>query len=79
MLSPEQVRELLQAMCDELGVCLSGGHVERLAARPPESVEAFVDEVVRIEWEDAGLENGLRSEMEAMVSNAMARALAQAS
>ena len=79
MLGPNDVRELLEAMCAQLGVCLSTGHVERLAAQPPETVQAFVDEIVRIEWEDAGLENVLRAEMEAMVSAAIARAVAHAS
>lgn len=71
MLSQNEVRELLGAMCSRLGVCLTTGDVERLAADPPMGVSAFVDAVVRAEWESAGLENDVRPELEAMVRAAM--------
>ncbi len=74
MLSENDVRELLATMCSRLGVCLTAGDVDRLAAAPPESASAFVDEIVRAEWENAGLENDLRAVLEAMVSQAMASA-----
>jgi len=78
MLCPNDVRELLEAMCSRLGVCLCSDDVERLAADPGGSVAELVDAIVRAEWENAGLENDLRREMEAMVSAAVSRANAGA-
>jgi hypothetical protein len=72
MLSENDVRELLGAMCSRLGVCLTAGDVDRLASAPPDSVSAFVDAIVRAEWDSAGLENVLRAELEAMVADAVA-------
>ena len=71
MLAPEDVRVLLSRLCIDLGFCLRPADVDTLSENCPESVEAFVDAVFRLEGlnpEHAG--RALYRDVQAMVRQA---------